>query len=351
LLPEIKIFQNFRLLSSPTAISRFGEGHIHETYLIETESHDPDYILQKINHGIFRDIPGMMNNIEAATRHLQQKLDGMPGHDPALESLSLIKTRSGNSFFNDDEGIYWRMYVFIPGTVTFQQITGPGLASEAGRVIGLFQSLLSDLKAPLVETIPDFHNINLRISQFDAAMAADPAGRASSVKDDIRFATDRFAHMKSYFRSLREKAVTRPTHNDTKLNNILFDNTGRALCLVDLDTVMQGYVHFDYGDALRTMANTALEDEKDLSRVHFNREVYNAFTRGYLSEAGKFLSSAEISLLPYAPVYMTFIIGLRFLTDYLNGDVYFRVHHPFHNLERARVQFKLVKEFENLQLQ
>jgi Ser/Thr protein kinase RdoA (MazF antagonist) len=152
--------------------------------------------------------------------------------------------------------------------------------------------------------------------------------------------------MKSYFRSLQEKAIARPTHNDTKLNNILFDNNGRALCLVDLDTVMQGYVHFDYGDALRTMANTALEDEKDLSQVHFNREVYDTFTRGYLSETGKFLSPVEISLLPYAPVYMTFIIGLRFLTDHLKGDVYFHVHHTGHNLERARVQFKLVEEIE-----
>jgi hypothetical protein len=325
---------------------RWGEGHIHDTYLVETEAHNPDYILQKINHNIFRDIPGMMNNIEAATGHLQQKLAAIPGHDPAMESLALVKTKSGNSFYRDEDGNYWRMYLFIPGTVTFQKITGPALATEAGQVIGLFQSMLSDLRSPLIETIPDFHNINLRISQFDVANAADTAGRALSVKEDIRFATIRFERMKSYFRSLQEKAVTRPTHNDTKLNNILFDGSGKALCLVDLDTVMPGYVHFDYGDALRTMANTALEDEKELSLVRFNREVYDAFTLGYLEAAGSFLKDEERALLPYAPVYLTFIIGLRFLTDYLNGDVYFRVHRPDHNLDRARVQFKLVEEIE-----
>lgn len=340
------VLKNFDLSSQPINILRWGEGHIHETYLIETVSHSPDYILQKINHNIFRDIPGMMNNIELATGHLQQKLAILPGHDPAMESLSLVKTKSGSSYYKDENGNYWRMYVFIAGTFTFQKVTGPELASEAGRVIGLFQSMLSDLRAPLVETIPDFHNINLRISQFDKAFATDTSGRASSVKEDIRFATIRFDRMKSYFRSLQENAGIRPTHNDTKLNNILFDQGGKALCLVDLDTVMPGYAHFDFGDALRTMANTALEDEKDLSLVHFDTGVYDAFTKAYLDEAGSFLSSAEKQLLPYAPVYLTFIIGLRFLTDHLNGDVYFHVHHPGHNLERARVQFKLVQEIE-----
>jgi hypothetical protein len=341
--PVLNIFD---LSSQPINLKKWGEGHIHETYLVETKGHNPDYILQKINHNIFRDIPGMMNNIEAATGHLQQKLAGMPGHDPAMESLSLVKTKPGDSYYKDEEGNYWRMYVFIPGTVTFQKVTGQVLAAESGRVIGLFQFLLSDLRAPLIETIPDFHNINLRISQFYAAMAADTSGRASAIKDDIRFATIRFEGMKSYFRLLQEKAVTRPTHNDTKLNNILFDQRGKALCIVDLDTVMPGYVHFDYGDALRTMANTALEDEKDLSLVHFNREVYDAFTKAYLDAASSFLNDEEKALLPYAPVYLTFIIGLRFLTDHLNGDVYFRIHHPGHNLERAKVQFRLVEEIE-----
>jgi Ser/Thr protein kinase RdoA (MazF antagonist) len=328
------------------SIHLFGEGHIHETYLVETQNHRPDYILQKINHNIFRDIAGMMQNIEAVTRHINRKLLDSPRHNPDRESLTLVSTRSGHSYFKDDDGNFWRMFTFIPDTVSYQIISDPDLALEAGKAIGKFQFILSDLESPLVETIPDFHNINLRISQFNSSRENDPANRLAEIPGDILFAEQRFEKMKDYLQALKDQAVLRATHNDTKLNNILFDQNKKALCLIDLDTVMQGYVHFDYGDALRTMANTAAEDEKDLTKVKFNREVYEEFTKGYLGSAGSFLTAAELALLPYAPVYLTFIIGLRFLTDYLNGDTYFRIHHPGHNLERARVQFKLVTEIE-----
>jgi Ser/Thr protein kinase RdoA (MazF antagonist) len=240
------------------------------------------------------------------------------------------------------------MYVFIPGTVTYQKMSDPAMGFEAGKIIGQFQALLSDLKTELVETIPDFHNIDWRIRQYQQAKHENPAGRLTVVEDDLRFAEQRFDRMSAYYRSLKEKAVVRATHNDTKLNNILFDPGNKALCLIDLDTVMPGYVHFDYGDALRTMANTALEDEKDLSKVKFNSDIYHSFTRGYLEEAEGFLIPDERARLPYAPIYLTFIIGLRFLTDFINGDVYFRVHHPEHNLERARVQLMLVREMEKV---
>ncbi|MCU0370475.1 MAG: aminoglycoside phosphotransferase family protein [Bacteroidales bacterium] len=345
-LMPIHVLAQFDLLSGPIKIDRWGEGHIHETFLVETESRRPDYILQKINHHIFRDIPGMMRNIEIVTRHIRQKLEVLPGHDPDRSSLNLTFTRSGQSFYQDAEGNFWRMFVFIPDTDTYQVMHDPMLGYEAGKCIGSFQSMLSGLETPLVETIPDFHNIDMRINQFNAAKSTDPALRAGEAKAGIAFAEERFPEMRSYYHSLKEKAVIRATHNDTKLNNILFDKHKKALCLIDLDTVMPGYVHFDYGDALRTMANTAIEDETDLSRVQFYVEVYDHFTRGYLETAGDILSYEERQLLPYAPIYMTFIIGLRFLTDYLNGDTYYRIHRPKHNMERAGVQFKLVSEME-----
>jgi hypothetical protein len=343
---HLSVLGHFDLQSSPIRAIRWGEGHIHETYLVETKDHHPDYILQKINHFVFRNIPGMMNNIEIVTRHIRQKLNNIPGHKPDLESMTLVYTRTGQSYWLDENEDYWRMYIFIPETFSLQKITESQQAYEAGKAIGFFQAMLSDLESPLVDTIPDFHNIDFRIRQYDLAKNADIAGRVEQVPDDIHFVEKRFSQMKSYYRSLKEKAVVRATHNDTKVNNVLFDSHNKAQCLIDLDTVMPGYVHFDYGDALRTMANKALEDERDLAKVQFDEEVYQAFTEGYLREAGNFLNQDERLLLPYAPIYLTFIIGLRFLTDYLNGDVYFRIHHPGHNLDRAKVQFKLVEEME-----
>jgi serine/threonine protein kinase len=342
----LSICDQFNLASIPVKVENYGEGHIHETYLVETAHHNPDYILQKINHSIFRDIPGMMGNIEAVTSHFRDKLLEFPDHNPDRESLSIVYSSSGKSFFEDEEGNFWRMFVFIPDTVTFQKVTDPSIGFEAGKAIGFFQAMLADLSAPLVETIPDFHNINSRIRQYLQAKSADPFNRAHGITEDLEFVEQRFDKMIRYYQDLNEKATVRATHNDTKLNNILFDKNNNALCLIDLDTVMPGYVHFDYGDALRTMANTALEDEKDLSKVMFNKDVYQSFTDGYLKAAGDFLNQSEKELLPFAPIYLTFIIGLRFLTDYLNGDVYFRIHHPGHNLERARVQFRLVAEME-----
>jgi len=340
------ILDHFNLHAGSISVTRWGEGHIHETYLLETQDHRPDYILQKINGNVFRNIPGMMQNIEAICRHFRAKLSLMHGHDPDKEALTLIYTRQGKAWHQDEEGSCWRIYVFIPDTVIYQKMTDPGLAFEAGRAIGNFQAMLSDLETPLVDTIPDFHNINFRISQYYQAKGNDPKKRLFSIPEEIRFVEERFNSVRTYYDDLKEKAVLRVTHNDTKVNNVLFDRNNKALCLIDLDTVMPGYVHFDYGDALRTMSNTALEDERDLSKVQFNQPFYEAFTHGYLQEAGAFLNADEVAMLPYASIYLTFIIGLRFLTDYLNGDIYFRIQHPDHNLVRARVQFKLVAEME-----
>ncbi|HNQ82300.1 MAG TPA: aminoglycoside phosphotransferase family protein [Bacteroidales bacterium] len=341
--PLYNIAGLFNISSPAISIVRYGEGHIHDTYLVTTGSSQPDYILQKINHKIFRDIPGMMRNIKEVTDYLRFK---NTGKSSTFSTPELVYTYEGQPFLELDEENFWRMYVYIPDTVTYQKMEDPALGFEAGKAIGRFQAGLAGLPVPLVETIPGFHDIFLRIEQYYSARENDPLSRKGKIMDTIDFAEKRFDTAKNYLLQLREKGVIRATHNDTKLNNILFSRQNEALCLIDLDTVMPGYVHFDFGDALRTMANTALEDEPDLKRVRFNEKVYQSVTKGFLAEAGPMLNEAEKELLPYAPVYMTFIIGLRFLADYLNGDTYFRIHHPDHNLDRARVQFKLVQEIE-----
>lgn len=340
--------QQFSFQGNIIAVKRYGEGHIHETYLVKTKGHQPDYILQKINRDIFLDIPGIMENIDVVTNHLRNKLRIKPVHDPDRETLTLVRTKSGKFWFEDEHGDHWRMYLFIPGTVTYQKMPGPAIAHESGLVCGRFLALLADLKTPLKITIPGFHDIDLRIRQYLEAKTNDSAKRTGSAADAISFAEKRFERMKDYYAALKARAVLRATHNDTKLNNILFDENGKGLCLIDLDTVMPGYAHFDYGDALRTMANTSLEDEKDVASVRFDRAIYESFTVGYLQATEGILTPDEIKLLPFAPIYMTFIIGLRFLTDFLNGDKYFRVHYDHHNLVRAMVQFRLVDEMEGV---
>jgi hypothetical protein len=336
----------FSLRSRPAKIYPYGQGHLHDTYLIETDG--GGYILQRINHDIFKDIPGMMGNILRVTEHLRGKLAGMPGHDPSREAMQLISTREGKTWHEDDSGNFWRVYLFIPDAVVYQKIGDPNLAAEAGRLTGFFQALLSDPRFPLAETLPRFHDIHFRLEQYREAVKKGDAGRLLSAGREMAFTESRIRVMTDYFEQLRRKALVRVTHNDTKVNNILFDKAGRALCLIDLDTVMPGYVHFDFGDALRTLACTSDEDEPDLSKVHFSTTLYQAYREGYLSTAGGFLTPEEKELLPFAPAYLTYIIGLRFLTDHLNGDVYFKVHRPGHNLDRARVQFKLVQEIERI---
>jgi Ser/Thr protein kinase RdoA (MazF antagonist) len=289
-----------------------------------------------------------MRNIEVICDHLKAKLLAIPGKDPARGALTLVRTASGKTWAEDAGGSAWRMFLFIPDTVTYQQILNPSMAFEAGKAIGDFQKMLIDLPVSLTETIPDFHDLYFRMKQYREALSHDPAGRAASIPSDLEFVEGRLSRIGEYYEHLKQQAVLRVTHNDTKLNNILFDQQGTALCLIDLDTVMPGYIHFDYGDALRTMANTAAEDETDLEKVLYDREVARNFNKGYLESARDFLTAEETRLIDYSPVYLTFLIGLRFLTDYLNGDVYFRVHYPEHNLVRARVQFQLVKEMEQL---
>jgi Ser/Thr protein kinase RdoA (MazF antagonist) len=343
----LSLINKFDIPDVAVSVVPHGQGHIHDTYFVRVlDPASPGYILQRINHHIFRDVQAMMENIEKVTRHIRNKLEAMPGHDPEKESITLFYTKQGKAWYEDKSGNFWRLYLFIRDTQVFQEVNNPELAVEAGRIIGRFQSLLSTLDEPLHETLPNFHDVNFRIGQYEEAISKDPAGRLKDIKPEIELVESRFEDMRNYLYQLKKHAVVHVTHNDTKVNNILFDRTLKAQCLIDLDTVMPGYVHFDFGDALRTLANSATEDEKDLSKVRFNIKLFRAFSKGYLTEAKTFLNPEEIRMLPFSAAYLTFVIGLRFLTDHINGDVYYKTRYPGHNLDRARVQLKLVQEIE-----
>jgi len=344
-----KIFDSFRTDGTYKEGEPYGSGHIHDTYRILTaESDKDDYILQRLNNRVFKNIPELQTNIERVTRHLHNKYLAIPGADVKRESLTLIPAKNGKSWITDDEGSFWRMYIFITNHRSYNIVDSPEKAREGGKAIGKFQAMLADLPGePLFETIPFFHNIERRLDTFRKTVDADPAGRAGEVQNEIRFVLDRAEEMKIILQLGREgKIPLRITHNDTKFNNILLDENDKALCVIDLDTVMPGYVHYDFGDAIRTAANVAAEDEKELSKVKMEIGLFKAYAEGYLSETRSTLNDVEKEYLAFAPRLITYTIALRFLTDYIDGDNYFKIHHEHHNLQRARAQFRLVESME-----
>ena len=345
-----RIFKRFDTSGSYLKAYPFGTGHIHDTFRIETGTGYRDYLIQKLNNTIFLDIPGLQDNIYRVTTHIRTKMkcDSESEGDIERKCLTVIKSKEGKSWFRDDSDNYWRMFLFIPDHRSYDIVQNKSLAYEGGKAVGRFQSLLSDLPGPrLNETIPFFHDIEKRLETFHGVLKKDPVSRVKSVKNEINFVMAREEEMKTILNLGREgKIPLRITHNDTKFNNILFDEKDRALCLIDLDTVMPGYIHYDFGDSIRTVANTGAEDEEDLSLVSMNIEFYESFTKGYLEQVKDVLNKTEIDYLAYAPSLMTFIMGLRFLTDYISGDVYYKIHKPNQNILRTRAQFRLVECFE-----
>jgi len=344
-----EIFDCFQTDGSFLKGEPYGSGHIHDTFRIETgEKDQDDYILQRLNNKIFRNIPELQNNIERVTVHLRNKLAGIPGSDSKRECLSLIPALDGKSWILDKDGNYWRMYIFISRHRSYNLVDSADKAYEGGKAIGRFQAMLSDMPGgPLFETIPYFHNIEKRIDTFNLKIKENPAGRAESVSEEIKQFLQRAEEMKIILRLGGEgKIPLRITHNDTKFNNILLDENDKALCVIDLDTVMPGYVHYDFGDAIRTVTNSASEDETDLSKIKMNIDLFKAYAQGYLSESGATLNETEKEYLAFAPRLITYTIALRFLTDYIDGDNYFKIHHKYHNLQRARAQLKLVTSME-----
>jgi Ser/Thr protein kinase RdoA (MazF antagonist) len=317
----------------------YGSGHIHETWLIRTTGQNtPDYILQKINNFVFRDVPSLMNNIRSVCTHLQKK-------QPSGKCLVLLLTTDELPFYVDAEGYYWRLFEFIPESITCQEPSDIRQICEAGKAIGDFQCRLSDLNDPVQITIPFFHNLEYRLQEFSLAVQTDPVKRVIDVAREIEEAYKIAEDLKP-FRQAVDAGIfpERITHNDTKLINVLFDKNGKAICMIDLDTVMPGLIHYDFGDAVRTMANPASEDERDLAKITFHMENFRALTGGYLESTKEFLTLEEKEWLPEAAFYMTFIIGLRFLTDHISGDVYFKTQRDSQNLDRARVQFRFINE-------
>jgi Ser/Thr protein kinase RdoA (MazF antagonist) len=326
----------------------YGSGHINDTFVVSYDQAGVPvrYILQRINHRVFKQVPALMENIGRVTSHLAHQLAADPGAD-ARAALTLVPTLDGQVYAQDREGNFWRTYLFIEGARTYDVIETTAQAEAAASAFGRFQVLLAGLPGGrLHETIPDFHNTPRRFARFEETVAADPHGRVADCRAEIEQALAWKEQAGRLLALAAQGAMPeRITHNDTKLNNVMLDDrTGRAVCVIDLDTVMPGLSLYDFGDMVRTATNAGAEDDRDLGRVVCRMDMFEALARGYLSTAATFLTPTEIEELPFAGRLLTLECGVRFLTDHLAGDTYFKIHRPHHNLGRCRAQFKLVSD-------
>lgn len=345
-----KIAEKFLIPGTYESCTGIPTGHINSTYRIDfiISGKRVSYLLQQINPNVFKNADELMVNIVSVTSFIRDKIIAKGG-DPDRETLYVKPTSKGITFYKDENGAAWRLYNFIDNAYSPSTVESPELFFDAGFAFGNFQNMLSDFPADkLYETIPNFHNTAKRYANLCASVELDAKGRVASVKNEIDFALARKEDSFVLVNMIRDGLLPlRVTHNDTKLNNIMFDNdTKKPICIVDLDTVMPGLSLYDFGDSIRFGANTAAEDETDLSKVSLDLELFEAFTRGYLTSAGESLTPNEVKYLPFASKLMTFECGMRFLTDYLDGDVYFSIAHPQHNLDRCRTQFALVADIE-----
>ena len=328
----------------------YGEGHINDTFVVWRADHTKRFILQRINTDTFTDPAGLMENICGVTRHLRAKIQA-EGGDPCRECLNVIPALSGAAYYIDSEGSAWRAYDFIENTVCLQQVGCEADFRTVAETLGKFQNQLADYPAStLHETIARFHDTPNRYANFEKALAADALGRAKTIAPEIAFIHAREKDCHVLLDQLAAGEIPlRVTHNDTKINNVLLDEaTGKGICVIDLDTVMPGLSAYDFGDSIRTGANDCAEDEPDQSKVHFDLRLYEVFAKGYLSTAGSTMHTAEKRSLAWGAKLMTLECGIRFLTDYLEGDHYFHIARPDHNLDRARTQFTLVRQMEEV---
>jgi len=347
------ILNQFALYGSLESFKGFGNGHINNTYISVRNQGGTlvRYTHQRINKNVFKNPEQVVQNIHNVTGHIYNKLKAEQNGSvsPSRRVLQIVPAKDGKLWHIDDAGDYWRTYVFIEHASTLEVMSGTDLAYKVGKAVGTFQKQLSDYTGPvLYETIPRFHDMHWRYEQFDEAVASDKAGRLSSVKDEVDFLQanrDRGMILSDGLANGTLKSGI--THNDTKLNNILFDDaTSEAICMIDLDTVMPGTVLFDTGDLIRTATNTGAEDERDLSKVGFDTDLFRALIGGYMSEASDFLTDYEKSLIAESGRVFAQIMAVRFLTDYLNGDVYYKIERPSHNLDRTRTQLALMKSMD-----
>ena len=332
-------------------IEPLGQGHINSTYAVyfRRETVPPiRYVLQRINTSILKNPLTLMKNIEGVTNHLRKKIMEAGGN-PDRETLTIVKTKDGKLFYEDGDKECWRAYLFIEDATCYQSAEKPGLFYNSAKAFGRFQKLLSDYPAEtLSETIEKFHNTVNRYKNFEKAVQEDRMGRAKDVQKEIEFVKARKDDCGIVLDLIEKKEIPlRVTHNDTKLNNIMMDNeTNEGICVIDLDTVMPGSVFYDFGDSIRFGASSAAEDETDLSKVYMDINLFKEYVEGFLSEAGETLTKKEYELLAFSAKLLTLECGIRFLTDYLEGDTYFKIHREHHNLDRARTQFKLVADME-----
>ena len=330
---------------------RYGSGHINDTFVVHTQpGEDPcrRFILQRISSAAFKHPDEVMANIVGVTSFLGEKIKEAGGN-PARETMSVWATKSGENFYTDSEGGAWRVYPFVEDTICLQKAETPELFAASARAFGKFQRMLNDYPADtLYETIPKFHDTEDRLAKLKAAVAADVMGRVKEVGPELKFVQEREADCSVALSALRDgRLPLRVTHNDTKLNNILIDReSGEGICVIDLDTVMPGLAINDFGDSIRFGANHSAEDERDLTKVNFDLELFDVYAAGFLEGAGGALTETELDYLPWGAKLMTLECGIRFLTDYLEGDHYFRIHREGQNLDRCRTQFKLVSDME-----
>ena len=338
----LNIALQFDLEGVIAEIKPLGEGFINDTFVIKTEGEAPNYILQRKNHIIFPDVPGMMENIKAVTEHIKAKVA-----DPLRETLTVVPAKDGKLYVQDGEN-YWAVCLFIPDTTSPVRADTPELAYQGGLGTGRFQALLSDFTQPLNETIKGFHNIRWRFQQWDETIAADPVGRVAELQEEISWIESRRKEMLDFWSLVEDGTIPmHVTHNDTKISNVLFNKAdGSMLCMIDLDTVMTSTSLNDFGDAIRIYANTGAEDEKDLDKVELDMEMFKAYTEGYLHERKASMVQSELDHLAFSARYITFEQVLRFLMDYIDGDKYYRIHYPEHNLVRTHAQYKLLCSME-----
>lgn len=341
----------FLIKGEPRECRRYGNGHINDTFLLSTKDGEEEggrYILQRMNTNVFKDPRGLMGNVSGVTAYLREQII-QSGGDPDRETLTLVKTRDGLDYYEDSVGSWWRMYLFVTDATGYDVVEREEDFYQSAKAFGHFQRLLDKYPVEkLTETIPDFHNTPKRFVTFVRAVEEDVCRRAEGVREEIEFVMAREKDMSVVMDKLKRGEIPyRVTHNDTKLNNILLDDrTKEAVCVIDLDTIMPGTAVFDFGDSIRFGANTAAEDETDLSKVSLSLPLFKVYTKGFLDGCGGSLTRAEVEALPWGAKVMTLECGMRFLTDYLEGDHYFRIHRPGHNLDRARTQFALVKDIE-----
>ena len=346
----IEMARRFALPQGEITAEPYGNGHINDTLCVcvKTQEGTRRYIMQRVNRYVFKRPEDVIANIARVTEYLRGII-AAEGGDPARETLTLVPTADGKLFAYDEDGELWRMYLFIEETISRDLPDTPELFALSGAAFGRFQRQMGGFPAAsLVESIPDFHNTPARYAQLMDAVARNEAGRLGEVGEELAFCRRYEREVHTLLDALAAGEIPlRVTHNDTKLNNVLLDaQTGRGVCVIDLDTVMPGLAAYDFGDSIRFGANTAEEDERDLSKVSLSLPMFEAFARGFLGEAGQVMGRREIELLPMGAKLMTLECGMRFLTDYLNGDKYFRIHRPGHNLDRARTQFALVRSME-----